>query len=167
MDAIVYTSNSGFTEKYARLLSDRTGLPVFSLGTGCPEKGAKVIYLGWLMAGSLKGFSQAARQWDVQAVCAVGMAPPSVRQEAETRKKCRLPDNVPVFVLQGGFNIHKLHGVYRLMMKIMAATAGRALEKKVNRTPEEQDMLDLLRDGGDRVTPEALNPVLTWLEGHR
>ena len=30
-NAIVYTSNTGYTEQYARLLGKRTGLPVYSL----------------------------------------------------------------------------------------------------------------------------------------
>ena len=29
--AIVYTSNTGHTEKYARMLGEKTGLPVYSL----------------------------------------------------------------------------------------------------------------------------------------
>ena len=31
MDAIVYTSNTGHTEKYAKILGEKTDLPVFSL----------------------------------------------------------------------------------------------------------------------------------------
>ncbi len=31
MDAIVYTTNTGSTERYARLLAEETGLPVYSL----------------------------------------------------------------------------------------------------------------------------------------
>lgn len=30
-NAIVYTSNTGFTEQYARLLGEKTGLPVYPL----------------------------------------------------------------------------------------------------------------------------------------
>lgn len=32
MDAIVYTSNTGSTKRYAELLSQMTGLPAFALG---------------------------------------------------------------------------------------------------------------------------------------
>lgn len=31
-----------------------------------------------------------------------------------------------------------------MMMNIMVKTAGKALEKKTDRTPEEEDMLDIL-----------------------
>ena len=39
----------------------------------------------------------------------------------------------------------KLHGVYRLMMEIMVKTAGKGLAEKEDRTPEEDDMLEILQ----------------------
>ena len=58
MDAIVYTSNTGFTEKYAKLLGGKLFLPVYSLeeAKGKLAAGAEIIYLGWLMAGTVKGY---------------------------------------------------------------------------------------------------------------
>ncbi len=50
LDAIVFTSMTGHTERYARLLSEKISIPAFCLSTqadGIP-KGAKIIY----MAGS-------------------------------------------------------------------------------------------------------------------
>ena len=35
-----------------------------------------------------------------------------------------------------------------MMMNIMVKTAGKALEKKTDRTPEEEDMLDMMLHGG-------------------
>ena len=61
-NAIVYTSNTGYTRQYAKLLGDKTGLPVYFLD----EAGAKlppttsVLYLGWLMAGKVQGYAKAA-----------------------------------------------------------------------------------------------------------
>ena len=40
MDAIIYTTNTGSTERYARLLSHETGLPAYSADDGACE----VIY---------------------------------------------------------------------------------------------------------------------------
>ena len=36
-----------------------------------------------------------------------------------------------------------------MMMNIMVKTAGKALEKKTDRTPEEEDMLDMMLHGGE------------------
>lgn len=56
MNAIIYTTNTGSTEHYAKLLAQKTGLPVYSLAEAKKRvfAGAEVIYLGWIMAGSVK-----------------------------------------------------------------------------------------------------------------
>ena len=53
MNAIIYTTNTGSTEHYAKLLAQKTGLPVYSLAEAKKRvfAGAEVIYLGWIMAG--------------------------------------------------------------------------------------------------------------------
>ena len=61
MNAIIYTTNTGSTEHYAKLLAQKTGLPVYSLAEAKKRvfAGAEVIYLGWIMAGSVKGYAEA------------------------------------------------------------------------------------------------------------
>lgn len=75
MNAIIYTTNTGSTEHYAKLLAQKTGLPAYSLAEAKKRvfAGAEVIYLGWIMAGSVKGFANAAKLYRIRAVCAVGM----------------------------------------------------------------------------------------------
>ena len=48
------------------------------------------------------------------------------------------------------------------MMNIMARTAGKGLADKQNRTPEEDEMLDMMLHGGSRVREEQLEGVLEW-----
>lgn len=64
MNAIIYTTNTGSTERYARLLAQKTGRPAYSLAEAKKWvfAGAEVIYLGWIMAGSVKGYAEAAQQ---------------------------------------------------------------------------------------------------------
>ena len=45
---------------------------------------------------------------------------------------------------------------------IMRHTVGKKLAGKPDKTAEEQDMLDLLQNGGSRVSEENLRPVLEW-----
>ena len=75
MKAIIYTSNTGSTAEYAQLLGKELNLPVHSLQQ---EKnkvpaGSEIIYLGWIMAGGIKGYKEAAKLYKVRAVCGVGM----------------------------------------------------------------------------------------------
>ena len=48
------------------------------------------------------------------------------------------------------------------MMEIMVRTAGKGLAEKKDRTPEEDDMLDMMLHGGERVKAENLSAVLDW-----
>ena len=163
MDAIIYTTNTGSTERYAKLLSQETGLPAYSLAEAKKKvyPGTEVIYLGWIMASSVKGYADVAKRYKVRAVCGVGMGKTGTQVE-EVRKKNQISADVPLFTLQGNFNVKKLRGVYRLMMEIMVRTAGKGLSGKVDRTPEEDDMLDMMLHGGERVKAENLSAVLNW-----
>ena len=163
MNAIIYTTNTGSTEHYAKLLAQKTGLPVYSLAEAKKRvfAGAEVIYLGWIMAGSVKGYAEAAKLYQVRAVCGVGMGQ-SGTQTDSVRKKSAIPAGIPLFTLQGNFDVKKLHGVYRLMMEIMVKPVGKGLAEKSDRTPEEDDMLDMMLHGGERVKEENLSTVLDW-----
>ena len=162
---ILYTSNTGFTAQYAAMLSEQTGLPCFALkAAGHIQPGTPILYLGWLMAGNVQGYKEAAKKYTVCAVCGVGMGATG-SQIADVRKTNALPDEMPVFVLQGGFDRKRLHGIYKLMMTVMKNTVGKSLARKPDRTPDEDTMLDLLENGGSRVSPENLSSVLDWYFG--
>jgi hypothetical protein len=163
MNAIVYTSNTGFTAQYAGLLGGKLNLPAYSLDTAKRELAAdaEIIYLGWLMAGQVKGYKQAAKLYKIAAVCGVGMGAGG-SQIKEVRKGNAIPENIPLFTLQGGFELNKLHGIYKFMMNTMKRTVGKKLAAKPDKTADEQDMLDLLLHGGSRVSEENLRPVLEW-----
>ena len=168
MNAIIYTTNTGSAERYALLLAEQTGLPVYSLTEAkkTVSTGAEVIYLGWIMAGSVKGYAEAAKRYRVRAVCAVGMGQTGTQTDS-VRKKSAVPADIPLFTLQGNFDVKKLHGIYRLMMEIMVKTAGKVLAEKKDRTPDEDDMLDMMRCGGDRVKEGNLGAVLDWYSAQR
>ena len=163
MDAIIYTTNTGSTEQYAKLLAQKTGLPAYSFAEAKKQilAGAEVVYLGWIMAGSVKGYAAAVKHYRVRAVCGIGMEQTGTQTDS-VRKKSAIPANIPLFTLQGNFDVKKLHGIYRPMMEIMVKTVGKALAEKEDRTPEEDDMLDMMLHGGERVKAENLSAVLDW-----
>ena len=165
--AIVYTSNTGATEQYARMLAEKTGLPVYALrqAHAALARGEEIVYLGWLMASKVKGYPDAAKRYTVRMVCAVGMGQTG-SQLSEVRKASAIPAGTPLFTLQGGFKLKKLRGLYRLMMGPMAREMAKRIAVLKNRTPEEEDTLDLLTHGGSRVSEEKLEQPLTWLQAN-
>ena len=148
---------------FRSLLAQETGLPAYSLTEAkkVVPSGTEIIYLGWITAGSVKGFANAAKLYRIRAVCAVGIGQTGAQTES-VRKKAAVPAAIPLFTLQGNFNVKKLHGVYRLMMEIMVKAAGKGLAEKNDRTTEEDDMLDMMLHGGKRVKAENLSAVLDW-----
>ena len=75
MEAVVYTSNTGSTEHYAKLLGHELRVSVYSTeeaGNKLPT-GTEIIYLGWIMAGKIQRFGLARKKYKICAVCAVGM----------------------------------------------------------------------------------------------
>ena len=163
MKTIVYTTNTGSTEEYAKMLSEKMGYSCYSLQDA--EKkvklGTEIVYLGWIMASEIKGYREAAKRYRITAACAVGMGKTGT-QAAEVRAKTHIANEIPLFTLQGGFDIKKLHGMYKMMMSVMVKTVGKALADKADRTEEEEDMLDMMLHGGNRVREENLQTIYDW-----
>jgi hypothetical protein len=165
VEAIVYESNTGFTRKYAELLSEATGLKVYERRTagGSLKKGAAVLYMGWLMAGSVKGFKKACGRYRIKALAAVGMGSPSDKSSADTVQKYTTED-MPVFYLQGGLDVGKLRGLYKFMM----SSAGKATENSPDTndkmTDEERGKRDLFKNGGNFVKKENLEQLMAWIQ---
>ena len=163
VNAIVYTSNTGYTVEYARLLGRETGLDVYSLSEAAKKLSprAEIIYLGWVMGSLIRGLDKAEKKFTVRAVCGVLMGA-SGSQIPEMRKMNRLPEDMPLFSAQGGFDMKKLKGVYKVMMKFMAKALIKNIESKAEKTPEDEKILNILKNGGSCVCRENIIPVLDW-----
>ena len=144
---IVYKSNTGYTEQYAKLLGKALEMPSYEL-SNVPEchKGAEVIYLGWLFVGTIVGYKKCARKYKVRCVAGVGMSPPTPELAEGLRATMKIPSAVPVFYLQGGFDITKLKGPMKLIMKVKCREiAGRLTAKPELNAAEQAETIRLLR----------------------
>lgn len=83
-------------------------------------------------------------------------------QVEEITKKAKIPEEIPVFTLQGGFDLNKLSGAYRFVMNAMVKVSGKALAKKEDKTDEEEEMLDMMLHGANKVSMDNLKDVLDW-----
>ena len=155
--AIVYTSAAGHTQRYARLLGEAAGLPVYA-----PDEapaGSAVIYLGWIHASHVKGYAKAAKRFAVCAVCAVGLCDTGTLTD-EVRKATGIPAEIPLFTLQGGMERSSLKGVDRLMITMLQ----RALTAQPQHSAQDARMLELLGRDADYVSAENLAAVLRYVE---
>ena len=157
--AIVYTSNTGHTRQYALLLSEQIGLPPFSLEEANAQLSgdSPVIYLGWIHASHVKGYSKAAKGFAICAVCAVGLCDTGTLT-TEVRKATAIPEDIPLFTLQGGMDRSRLKGMDKLMISML--TKGLASQKQ--RSAQDERMLELLSRDESYVSLENLSEVLRW-----
>ena len=141
---IVYSSNTGYTRQYAKLLGKALDMPSYELGS-VPEchAGAEAVYLGWLFAGSIVGYKKCAKKYNVVCAVGVGMSPPSPELAEGLRSTMKIPSNVPVFYLQGGFDIERLKGPIKLIMKIKCRSIAERLLAKGELSAAEQTTLDM------------------------
>ena len=124
MKAIVYTSNTGFTARYAQMLGQKLELPVLELKTAMKQlpKGTEVIYMGWLFASAVKGYSKANDRFKVCALIGVGLCETGTLIE-DVMKTNEVAEGVPVFTLQGGMDHSKLKGINKFMINMLIACA--------------------------------------------
>ena len=147
------------------MLGKKTNLPVYDLKSAkkSMKNGSDVIYLGWLMAGSIKGCKKACKQYNVKAVCAVGLGTTGkLTPEAKTANK--IPGGAEGFTLQGGYAPDKLKGFYKSIMGMAVNSLINQITSKDERTESDEEMLTVLNEGGSLVKEENLSAVLEWYE---
>ena len=157
MTAIVYKSNTGFTERYAKILSEKTRLPVYPLNEAKKKvaKEEEIVFLGWVFANKIKGLEKARKLWHLSAVGAVGMNPRS-EKNTEILRDANKPD-CPLFYMWGGLDNSKLKGMDKFMLNLVRDS----LEKE--NKPEYADAIKVFREGGDFVSEEYLQELITFM----
>lgn len=167
IDAVVYTSSTGFTAKYAAMLAKNLSVEALSLETAKKRlaSGAAVVYLGWLKAGTIQKLKVARRAFSVKAVCGVGMAPPSANERERLARQNGLSLD-GFFLLQGGFDMQKLSGANKFMMTFMSKALRPNLEKKIaagTASDMEKEMLEMVTSGKDCTSEKALSDVESYI----
>ena len=159
MKAFVYTSKNGHTAEYAEILGRQTGLPVYSLkdAENQIENGTPIIYLGWLMASRVRGLNKAKKKFKVSAVCGIGLCD-TRSLLTEVRKVNTLPEDFPLFTMQGGMDKDKLKGFDKMLINML--TKGLASQKERSETDER--MLNLLTHSENFVSEKNTADFMKW-----
>ncbi len=159
MNAIVFTSNTGHTAEYAKMLGEKTGLPVYSLEDAQKklENNTPVIYLGWLFANTVKGYKKASRKFKICAVCAIGLCDTGTAIP-EVRKVNAMSDEMPLFTIQGGMDKTKLHGINKFMISMLI----KVFTSKKEKSKDDERMIELLTHDKNYVCEENTITFMEW-----
>ena len=159
MHAIVYTSENGHTAEYAEILGKLTGLSVYSLKDAEKqiENGTPIIYLGWLMASRVSGLNKAKKKFKVSAVCGIGLCDTGALL-TEVRRVNTLPEDFPLFTMQGGMDKDKLKGFDKLLINMLA----KGLASQKERSETDERMLNLLTHSENFVSEKNTADFMKW-----
>ena len=159
MKVIVYTSNTGHTAAYSKMLGAKIGLPVYALNEAAKklQKGTEIIYLGWLFANNIKGYKKATKKYKISAICAVGLCDTGTAV-AEVRKANSISEETPLFTMQGGMDKTKLRGINKFMINMLT----KGLSSRKERTENDERMLELLTHDRNYVSEENITAFMKW-----
>ena len=171
---IIYTSQTGFTKKYADWLAQKTGGDLLDLKDAQKKKNdaffedyEAIVYGGWVMAASVvkvKWFLNRAASWKGKklAIYCVGGSPndnPDVEVMLKNMLDQEQREYIKAFYCQGGFNYERMNAPSRLAMKMFVS----ALEKKKDPTEEEKIMTEMVAKSYDISDEKYLEPLIEYL----
>lgn len=171
---IIYTSQTGFTKKYAEWLAQKTGGDMLELKEVQKKDDAffsgyeAIVYGGWVMAASVvkvKWFLNKAASWKDKklAIYCVGGSPndnPDVEVMLNKLLDQEQREYIKAFYCQGGFNYERMNAPSRLAMKMFVS----ALKKKKDPTEEEKIMTQMVATSYDISDEKYLEPIVDYLK---
>ena len=168
--AVVYKSVSGFTRKYAQFISEELHCDIYNLKDFSFNKSENynaVIYGGPLHAAGIAGLKSfkkiISKNNSIKIVIfACGASPPDekVMADIESRNFGESDKSrISLHYLRGGFDYNKLNFSNRIIMSLFK----KMLEKKKERTADEQGMLDSYKNPVDFTSRDNIQPLINEL----
>jgi flavodoxin len=156
---IVYESKTGFTKKYADMLSAKTRLQVFRIKELAKvSQDEDIIFLGWIKVGKIQGLNK-LQKYNVKAVCGSGTGR-TAEPDTETVIARNKIEGIPFFYLRGGcFPLRELKGMDKIMLSMFV----KMLKSRKNKEEEQEEAISIIENGFDGVKEENLESVLVWL----
>ena len=171
---VVYTSQTGFTKKYAEWLGERMKADVLDLkdaqkkNMGFFDDYQAIVYGGWAVAGKLsksKWYLGKAPFWKDKklAVFCVGGSPnesPETKVALDNMLNDEQKKFIKAFYCQGGINYEKMSAGNRLTLKMFVG----ALKKKKNHSEKERTMVEMISSTYDISDKKYIEPIVEYLE---
>lgn len=167
---VIYTSQTGFTKRYAEWIADAAGAECLELSeakkrdlTACDA----IIYGGWACAGGISRlgwFKNNLDKWENKKliIFCVGGSPENNPEIAPTLRR-NFSDSewnrISVFYCPGGFNYEKMSASSRLMMKLFI----KALKAKRDKSEADAEMIRMISGSYDISDRRHIEPILECL----
>lgn len=157
---IIYSTNAGSTERYAKMLSEKLSCTAINISkAGDVDRDEEIIFMSWIMSGTLQDYPKAKEMFaNIKAVCAVGMFS-TEDKIAEIKEKNQIEEEL--FFLQGAFDMKKLTGMYKMLMGMAMKMIKAKLKESDD--PKAKELAEKFEEGIDFVNEENLGKVIEYL----
>jgi menaquinone-dependent protoporphyrinogen IX oxidase len=172
---VIYTSQTGFTKRYAEWLADRMRGDLLELKEAKKktadffEAYDAICYGGWAMAGNIvkaKWFLEKSAGWKGKrlAMFCVGGSPydnPDVEVFLRNALNGEQKDNIKLFYCQGGFNYERMKAPSRIAMKMFVST----LKNKKDAPEKDRLMAEKMSSSYDIADIKFIEPIVSYFLG--
>ena len=155
---VIYQSKTGFTKKYATWIAQELSCEAKELKTVSNkevEECDMVIFGGWIMAGTINGLDKIRNLHSKKLVVFGVGAMPNHEEYSEKIKIQNHLEETPFFYFQGGLAFEKMGFFSKMMLKMVS----KSLNKKENKTAEEQEMVKLFAGSFDHADIDSIKPL--------
>ena len=167
---VVYHSKTGFTKRYAEWIAEASGadcMPLEEAKRADLSGYDAIVYGGWALAGTiskLNWFKKNMDRWSGKTLIAfcVGGSPadsPDVLPTLQKNFTAEQRSRVSLFYCPGGFNYEKMGAVSKMMMKVFIS----GLQKKKDKTPQEEVMVRMIASSYDISDRKTIEPIVALL----
>ena len=168
--AVIYTSQTGFTKRYAEWITERTGADLFDINDAKKKDLGDydaIVYGGWACAGKISKvswFKGNIDKWEGKKLAAfcVGGSPidnPDIEQFLKNNFSEDEQKKVKIFYCPGGFNYEKMSKPSKMMMKMFV----KALKAKKDKTEEDEIMIKMISQSYDISDVKYTDPIVEYL----
>ena len=149
---IVYCSQTGFTERYAKMLAKKLKIKEISVDDYQSDED-EIIYMGSINAGIINKYKNFKNE---KIICTIGVGISYDTLENKNKIVKTNSINEPFFYLQGGIDYTKVNK----FMKIMFKFAG----KLMNIFSKDKELTKVYLDGGDFIKEENLREIIKFIQ---
>ena len=170
---IVYSSQTGFTKRYAEWLAEKLNADIMTI-KDARKKDDKyfepydaIIYGGWLAVEKIHKadwFTSRIEKWRNKklAMFCVGASPAKYSGIDALLKKSLTEEQkkfAKVFYCEGGLNYEKMSIGSKMLMKTFAAM----LNSKKDKTPDDIAMAEHVSKSGDYTDKKFIEPIAAYI----
>ncbi len=164
---VIYTSQTGFTKRYAEWISETVNADCYDLSDAKKmnlNSYNTIIYGGWACAGGiskLNWFKSNIENWKDKKliVFCVGASPienPEIEPALKNNFTETERENISIFYCPGGFNYEKMSTTSKMMMKLFL----QANKAKKNKTPADEEMIRMISSSYDISDKKYIEPII-------